>query len=99
MFPPGSVYTLKRISCLPPLHDFRSFFLSQLRREGVQLPNGNALPPLFEFTELELSANPRLVSFPLPSGTAGGEGKAGRGGGGSGAAAVASRQEAGVEQA
>lgn len=98
MFLTGGMFILKRTACLPPLRHFRSFVLSQLRREGVQLPNGNALPPLFEFTELELSANPRLVSFLLPSGTPG-DGKAGRGGGGSGAAAVASRQEAGVEQA
>lgn len=41
----------------------------QLCQEGVRLPNGNALPSLFEFTELELSANPRLASF-LPGGAA-----------------------------
>lgn len=33
----------------------------------MQLPNGNALPSLFEFTDLELSANPRLLSRLLPS--------------------------------
>lgn len=59
------------------------FVLEQLRQEGVQLPNGNALPPLFEFTELELSANPRLLSFLLPAGVGGGggDGKAGPGAG------------------
>lgn len=43
----------------------------QLRKDGVKLPNGNPLPSLFEFTELELSANPRLLSFLLPPGTTG----------------------------
>lgn len=45
------------------------------------LPNGKPLPPLFEFTELELSANPRLLSHILSStGRAKGTDGAGTGG-------------------
>ena len=61
--------------------------LRQLRQEGVQLPNGNALPALFEFTELELSANPRLLSFLLPAGN-GGDGTSRVGSAAGGAAAA-----------
>lgn len=52
-------------------------FLKQLRQEGVKLPNGKQMPQLFEFTELELSANPGLLSFLLPTevgGSGGGDG-------------------------
>lgn len=74
MFP---VFTLSVFSCFP--------LSLQLRKDGVKLPNGNPLPTLFEFTELELSANPRLLSFLLPAGTSGG--------GAAAAGAVGSRAE------
>eukprot|EP00903_Cladosiphon_okamuranus_P007860 g7600.t1 len=72
---------LKRIK---PLEVCSHEFVDELRQEGVMLPNGNALPStLFEFTELELSNNPRLASYNVPSSSSGGRG-AGAGGGGSG---------------
>lgn len=58
------------------------FIFPQLRQEGVKLPpNGNPLPTLFEFTELELSANPRLQSYLMPSSSGGGKAQAGSGSG------------------
>ncbi|CAM9833550.1 unnamed protein product [Scytosiphon promiscuus] len=75
---------LKRIK---PLEVCSHEFVDELRQEGVQLPppNGGPLPAaLFEFTELELSANPRLLSFLIPSG----EVAAGRGGDGKTSAAA-----------
>lgn len=98
---------LKRIK---PLEVCSHDFVDELRQEGVQLPNGNALPALFEFTELELSANPRLLSFLLPAGNGGdgsarvgSKGAAAAAGGaaaasGAGAGSAAMGQEAGVEQ-
>lgn len=54
------------MSCFTCVSHF-VFFATQLRQESVILPNGKPLPPLFEFTELELSANPRLLSHILSS--------------------------------
>ncbi|CAN0233297.1 unnamed protein product, partial [Discosporangium mesarthrocarpum] len=54
---------IKRIK---PLEICSHAFVDELRKEDTRLPNGMALPTLFEFTDLELSANPRLVAVLLP---------------------------------
>ncbi|XP_043285548.1 glycogen synthase kinase-3 beta isoform X4 [Venturia canescens] len=41
-------------------------FFNDLRQPGAVLPNGRALPPLFNFTEQELRINPSLNSVLIP---------------------------------
>ena len=37
-------------------------FFHELRDERTRLPNGNALPPLFDFTRHELASSPELLA-------------------------------------
>ncbi|CAM9998364.1 unnamed protein product [Ectocarpus sp. 6 AP-2014] len=86
---------LKRVK---PLEVCSHEFVDELRQEGVKLPNGKPLPTLFEFTELELSANPRLLSYLMPSGgggVAGSQAGTGEAAGASSAAATAAATPAG----
>ncbi|CAN0273535.1 unnamed protein product [Pylaiella littoralis] len=85
---------LKRIK---PLEVCSHAFVDELRQEGIKLPpNGNALPTLFEFTELELSANPRLQSYLVsPGGGVNGKAQAGSGETPGGAATAATAAAAG----
>ncbi|CAM9383875.1 unnamed protein product [Ectocarpus sp. 12 AP-2014] len=86
---------LKRVK---PLEVCSHEFVDELRQEGVKLPNGKPLPTLFEFTELELSANPRLLSYLMPSGgggVAGSQAGTGEAAGASSTAATAAATPAG----
>ena len=47
---------------LKPLEGCASPFFDELRVEGTELPNkGGALPPLFDFTEHELTLSPEIL--------------------------------------
>lgn len=49
-----------------PLEGCAHSFFDELRFENTRLPNGEALPPLFDFTSYELSSSPELVEKLLP---------------------------------
>ena len=42
---------------LTPLDAIMHPFFDELRQEGTTLPNGNALPPLFDFSKEEFGQN------------------------------------------
>lgn len=41
-------------------------FFDELREERTRLPNGNALPPLFDFTHHELASSGELLAKLIP---------------------------------
>lgn len=49
-----------------PLQACAHAFFDELREPGTRLPNGRELPPLFNFTEQELSIQPHLNSVLIP---------------------------------
>mmetsp|Transcript_29786 Transcript_29786/g.54730 ORF Transcript_29786/g.54730 Transcript_29786/m.54730 type:complete len:524 (+) Transcript_29786:367-1938(+) len=49
-----------------PLEGCGHPFFDECREEGVRLPNGNAPPPLFDFTHHELASSPELLSKLIP---------------------------------
>ncbi|KAL7546916.1 hypothetical protein ACHAWF_010242 [Thalassiosira exigua] len=49
-----------------PLEGCGHAFFDELRDERTRLPNGNALPPLFDFTRHELSSTPELLGKLIP---------------------------------
>ncbi len=50
-----------------PLEALQHPFFDELREPGARLPNGKPLPKLFNFTKLELSANPGLKEKLVPA--------------------------------
>ena len=46
---------------IQPLDGCAHPFFDELRNEHTRLPNGNELPPLFDFTEHELNTAPELL--------------------------------------
>lgn len=50
-----------------PLDGCAHHFFDELRNPNTKLPNGNDLPPLFDFTEHEWNASPELLSKLTPS--------------------------------
>jgi len=53
---------------LTPLEGLAHPFFDELRQHGVLMPNGKSLPPLFNFTEMELKgASPPLLQKLLPA--------------------------------
>ncbi|XP_050300449.1 glycogen synthase kinase-3 beta isoform X3 [Anthonomus grandis grandis] len=65
---------------ISPLQACAHAFFNELREPGARLPNGNELPPLFNFTEQELSIQPSLNSILLPRGLQSGQGAEGSSG-------------------
>ncbi len=47
---------------IKPLEGCGHSFFDELRDERTRLPNGNPLPPLFDFTPNELSSSPDLLA-------------------------------------
>lgn len=52
---------------IQPLDGCAHPFFDELRDERTRLPNGNALPPLFDFTEHELNTAPELLDKLKPT--------------------------------
>lgn len=66
---------------ITPLQACAHNFFDELREASTRLPNGNDLPPLFNFTESELKIQPSLNAQLIPSHVAqSGGGAAGSGG-------------------
>lgn len=53
---------------ISPLQACAHPFFNELREPGTRLPNGNELPPLFNFTDHELSIQPSLNVVLMPRG-------------------------------
>lgn len=51
---------------IKPLDGCGHSFFDELREEGTRLPNGNGLPPLFDFTSHELASPPELLAKLVP---------------------------------
>lgn len=51
---------------IKPLEGCGHSFFNELRDERTCLPNGNAIPPLFDFTEHELASSPELLTKLIP---------------------------------
>ncbi|KAJ8945289.1 hypothetical protein NQ318_002746 [Aromia moschata] len=72
--PPEAIELVARLleytpsSRISPLQACAHPFFNELREPNTRLPNGNELPPLFNFTEHELSIQPSLNSVLLPRG-------------------------------
>ncbi|XP_026730996.1 glycogen synthase kinase-3 beta-like isoform X11 [Trichoplusia ni] len=87
--PPDAISLVSRLleytpgARLSPLQACAHSFFDELREPAARLPNGRPLPPLFNFTEYELSIQPSLNEFlkPRAAGGAGGAGAADAGGG------------------
>lgn len=47
---------------IKPLEGCGHAFFDELRDERTRLPNGNAMPPLFDYTHHELASSPELLS-------------------------------------
>lgn len=91
--PPEAIDLVSRLleytpsSRISPLQACAHTFFDELREFNTRLPNGRELPPLFNFTEHELSIQPALNSILLPRHAQDGSGSAVPGsadGGGSG---------------
>jgi len=68
---------------IKPLEGCGHAFFDELREEGTRLPNGNGLPPLFDFTSHELASSPELLAKLVPKNMSlDGFGSGGGGGGG-----------------
>ncbi|KAF5302251.1 hypothetical protein FQA39_LY10290 [Lamprigera yunnana] len=72
--PPEAIELVARLleytpsSRISPLQACAHQFFNELREPNTRLPNGNELPPLFNFTEHELSIQPSLNSILMPRG-------------------------------
>lgn len=70
--PPEAIALCSRLleytpaSRLSPLEACAHTFFDELRDPGTRLPNGRDLPPLFNFSPVELSIQPALNSFLIP---------------------------------
>ncbi|KAM3961549.1 glycogen synthase kinase 3 beta homolog shaggy isoform 4-T4 [Aphomia sociella] len=70
--PPDAISLVSRLleytpgARLSPLQACAHSFFDELREPAAQLPNGRALPPLFNFTEYELAIQPSLNDFLKP---------------------------------
>ncbi|XP_073946220.1 glycogen synthase kinase-3 beta-like isoform X3 [Choristoneura fumiferana] len=70
--PPDAISLVSRLleytpgARLSPLQACAHSFFDELREPGARLPNGRALPPLFNFTEYELGIQPSLNDFLKP---------------------------------
>ncbi|KAK7600799.1 hypothetical protein V9T40_008240 [Parthenolecanium corni] len=70
--PPEAIELVSRLleytpsSRISPLEACAQSFFDELRDPNTRLPNGRSLPPLFNFTEQELSFQPALNSSLLP---------------------------------
>ncbi|XP_067011718.2 glycogen synthase kinase-3 beta isoform X2 [Anabrus simplex] len=70
--PPEAIDLVSRLleytpsSRISPLQACAHTFFDELRETNTRLPNGRELPPLFNFTEHELSIQPALNSVLLP---------------------------------
>ncbi|CAB0009912.1 unnamed protein product [Nesidiocoris tenuis] len=95
--PPEAIELASRLleytpsSRISPLQACAHSFFDELREPNTRLPNGRALPPLFNFTEQELSIQPSLNSLLIPRNGGGGsppcvDGASGSGGGSVGGA-------------
>lgn len=51
---------------IKPLDGCGHAFFDELRDERTRLPNGNALPPIFDFTHHELASTPDLLGKLIP---------------------------------
>ncbi|GLV35825.1 shaggy [Carabus blaptoides fortunei] len=73
--PPEAIELVSRLleytpsSRISPLQACAHAFFNELREVNTRLPNGRDLPPLFNFTEQELSIQPQLNTVLLPRGT------------------------------
>ncbi|KAK9712188.1 Protein kinase domain [Popillia japonica] len=72
--PPEAIELVARLleytpsSRISPLQACAHSFFNELREPITRLPNGNELPPLFNFTEQELSIQPSLNAILIPRG-------------------------------
>ncbi|CAG9856100.1 unnamed protein product [Phyllotreta striolata] len=72
--PPEAIELVARLleytpsSRISPLQACAHSFFNELREPNTRLPNGNELPPLFNFTEHELNIQPSLNFVLLPRG-------------------------------
>ncbi|KPJ20051.1 Glycogen synthase kinase-3 beta [Papilio machaon] len=70
--PPDAISLVSRLleytpgARLSPLQACAHSFFDELREPAARLPNGRALPPLFNFTEYELAIQPSLNEFLKP---------------------------------
>ncbi|GBP23496.1 hypothetical protein EVAR_12776_1 [Eumeta japonica] len=70
--PPDAISLVSRLleytpgARLSPLQACAHCFFDELREPNARLPNGRPLPPLFNFTEYELSIQPSLNEFLKP---------------------------------
>ncbi|XP_008468428.1 glycogen synthase kinase-3 beta-like [Diaphorina citri] len=70
--PPDAIDLISRLleytpsSRISPLQACAHDFFDELRNPATTLPNGNPLPPLFNFTEQELAIQPNLNAALLP---------------------------------
>ncbi|XP_047997615.1 glycogen synthase kinase-3 beta isoform X2 [Leguminivora glycinivorella] len=70
--PPDAISLVSRLleytpgARLSPLQACAHSFFDELREPAARLPNGRALPPLFNFTEYELNIQPSLNDFLKP---------------------------------
>ncbi|XP_030746077.1 glycogen synthase kinase-3 beta-like isoform X2 [Sitophilus oryzae] len=77
--PPEAVELVARLleytpsARISPLQACAHPFFNELREPGTRLPNGNELPPLFNFTDHELNIQPSLNSVLVPRGLQGGQ--------------------------
>ncbi|XP_030023275.2 glycogen synthase kinase-3 beta isoform X2 [Manduca sexta] len=75
--PPDAISLVSRLleytpgARLSPLQACAHSFFDELREPTARLPNGRPLPPLFNFTDYELSIQPSLNEFLKPRGAAG----------------------------
>lgn len=51
---------------IKPLEGCGHGFFDELREERTLLPNGNAMPPLFDFTHHEMASSPELLAKLIP---------------------------------
>lgn len=58
----GSTLAYDPAKRVKPLEGCGHPFFDECREEGVRLPNGNPVPPLFDFTRHELSSSPELLA-------------------------------------
>lgn len=67
--PPDAISLVSRLleytpgARLSPLQACAHSFFDELREPTARLPNGRSLPPLFNFTDYELSIQPSLNEF------------------------------------
>lgn len=62
----GSTLAYSPARRVKPLDGCAHAFFDELRDPNTRLPNGNVLPPIFDFTEHELNSNPELLQKLIP---------------------------------